>query len=308
MKNTLTSESIMISVQGGEQVHMMRFYEDKNCPGTPVFMLHSAAQEGKSFYDGRGGGLACYLARQGYDVYVGDLRGGGKSWPRVTPHSKFGSHQFITEDIPSMIEKIVSKRGPIPQIWVSHGWGGVLLCAYYARYGESCCPVSRMVHFAVRRRILADAKQKNWRHKFVFQQVSRWLVWINGYLPAKLLGLGSCNESAKTYYDYLLWSQQLQWQDSEDDFDYGEAILQQQLPPSFYFASRTDEVYGCRDDMLGFIKEIGPHNGRLMMLDSEAGCLHDYSHTDMLSHDDCEEDHFPVLLDWLRQAGELKVA
>lgn len=303
MKNTLKYESIMVSVPSGDQVHMMRFYEDKNNLGMPVFMLHSAAQEGKSFYEGSGGGLACYLARQGYDVYVGDLRGKGKSWPRVGPFSKFGSHQLITEDIPAMIGKIVSKRGASPQVWVSHGWGGVLMCAYYARYGDSLCPVARMVHFAVRRQATAINLQQRWWFNFVWGPLSRLLVKLNGYLPAKLLRVGSCNESARSYQDYQHWTQQERWDDPEDGFDYGQAILQQQLPPSFYFASRGDTIYGHPDHIRQFMMELGPHDGRLLVLDSEAGSLHDYSHAEMLLHEDCEEDHFPLLLDWLNEAA-----
>lgn len=308
MKNTLKHESIMVSVASGEQVHMMRFYEDKNCLGTPVFMLHSAAQEGKSFYDGRGGGLACYLARQGYDVYVGDLRGRGKSWPKVNPFSKFGSHQLITEDIPAMLKKIISKRGPVPQVWVSHGWGGVLMCAYYARFADSLCPVARMVHFAVRRQAHPISLQQKWWFNVVMGPLSRLLIRINGYLPAKFLRLGSCNESARIYQDYQQWSQQERWIDTEDGFDYGQAILQQQLPPSFYFASRGDTIYGHADHIRQFMMELGPHDGRLMVLDQQAGSLHDYGHDEMLHHEDCEEDHFPLLLDWLEEAGTLNTA
>ena len=80
------------------------------------------------------------------------------------------------------------------------------------------------------------------------------------------------------------------------------------MPPSFYFASRGDAIYGHADHIRQFMMELGPHDGRLMVLDQQAGSLHDYGHDEMLHHEDCEEDHFPLLLDWLEEAGTLNVA
>jgi hypothetical protein len=131
---------------------------------------------------------------------------------------------------------------------------------------------------------------------------------LNGYLPAKLLRLGNSNESVASYRDYQRWTQQALWDDIEDGFDYGQAIAQQQLPPSLYFASSGDTVYGHRDHIRQFIQELGPHDGRLLVLDSDGGSLHNYDHNEMLCHEDCEQDHFPLLLDWLHEGSRPDLA
>ncbi len=297
----LKHESIMVSLPSTEQIHMTRLYLDKENLGAPVFMLHSTLQDSSTFYVDDGSGLACYMAKQGYDVYVADLRGKGKSWPRVTPFSQFGAHQLITEDIPALLDEIVSYRGPVPQIWVSHGWGGVLMCAYYARYGDAACPVARMVHFGARRLAADTGSSSRITHRFIWQRLFKWLLFFRGYVPAQSLRLGSANESAGNYRDYLAWSDHSQWCDTVDDFSYGEAIQQQQLPPSFYFAAKGDGGYGHPDDVRHFMQELGPHDGRMMVLSRQGGNLRDYSHLDMLLHSDCEQDHFPLLLDWLQE-------
>lgn len=43
--------------------------------GIPVLMIHGMVEDGRIFYHPSGKGLGCYLARQGYEVYVADLRG-----------------------------------------------------------------------------------------------------------------------------------------------------------------------------------------------------------------------------------------
>lgn len=281
---------------------MTRFYKDKKQLGAPVFMLHSTLQDGSTFYAEDNSGLACYLACQGYDVFVADLRGKGKSWPKISQRSTFGVHQAINEDIPALIHEIISRRGHVPQIWVGHGLGSVLLCSVYARYGESLCPVLRMAHFGARRQVQSSNALKTLLINFIWRRLSAWLVKLNGYMPAKFLRLGDTNESAASYRDYLEWSSDDQWLDPEDAFNYGDAILQQQLPPSFYFAASGDRVYGDPPDVRKFVKALGSHDARMMVLSRRDGNLRDYSHLEMLQHKDCEADHFPLLLDWLLQA------
>ena len=298
----LKYESITISLPSSDQVHLTRFFLDKNNLGTPVFMLHSTLQDGSTFYSDDGHGLACYLARKGYDVFVADLRGKGKSWPSVNSSSAFGNHQAINEDIPALLEKIISKRGRIPQIWIGHGWGSVLMASFYARYGDGVCPVAKMAHFAARRQIQTTNSSKKFLIDFIWRKLGKWLIVLNGYMPARLLRMGVTNESKANYRDYLQWSSSDDWRDAEDGFSYGEAILKQQLPPSFYFAASSDKAYGDPVDVREFMKELGPHDGRLMVLSRHGGNLRNYSHMDMVRHKDADKDHFPLLLDWLQQA------
>lgn len=302
MSTRLKYESIKVPLPSTDQAHLTRFFMDKNKLGSPVFMLHSTLQDGSTFFSDEGTGLACYLARQGYDVFVGDMRGKGKSWPQVNASSPFGSHQTINEDIPAMVHKIKMLRGDIPQIWVGHGWGSVLMTSYYARYGSSLCSVAKMAHFAARRQIQSSNASKTFLIDFLWRRLGKLLIAFNGYMPAKRMRLGASNESRASYQDYLAWSSTDQWIDMEDGFSYGDAIRQQQLPPSFYFAASSDKAYGDPDDVREFMKELGPHDGRLMVLSRRGGNARDYNHLNMVCHKDCDTDHFPLLLDWLQQA------
>ena len=289
----------MVSVSGGDQLHLKRIYKDKKNPGVPVFMLHGEVEDGKIFYSSGRSGLANYLAEQGYDVFVADMRGKGKSWPTIGPRSEFGYHQVITEDIPAYIKAIVKRKGQQSQVWVSHGSGGVLQLAYLARFGQEHCPVDRMVHFGVRRKISAD----NWKKRFVidwlWSKAAERLVKWNGYLPARSLRLGTMDESSQSYHDSVSWAVNDQWLDPEDGFNYGEAVLACQLPASLYFASAGELVFSHPNDVREFIHQLGQHDGRLVVLGAEGGNLQDYNHVDMLLHADARVDHFPFLIDWL---------
>ena len=56
--------------------------------GIPVLMIHGIVEDGRIFYHNSGKGLGSFLAKHGYDVYVADLRGIGKSTPKIHRNSE----------------------------------------------------------------------------------------------------------------------------------------------------------------------------------------------------------------------------
>lgn len=284
---------------GSHQLHMKRLYSTTGVLGTPVFMLHGLVEEGRIFYSAEGYGLAWYMASLGYDVYIPDLRGKGKSWPALASDSQDGLHEAINEDIPALLRAIVRKRGPLPQIWVSHAWGGVLASSYYARYGDRFAPVQSMVYFGSRRRVSDDGWRKNLALKGVWKNAMMMASRLSGYVPAQQLKLGTSNESRVYFRDVLTWMFDSAWIDRVDNFDYAVAAKMRAFPASLYFASELDTVYGCPNDVREFIHELGEHRGRLIMLSKQGGSQREYGHIDMLSGMDAERDHFPVLIQWL---------
>lgn len=307
-KSRLNEQSIMVSVAASnnqQQLHLTRIYLDDHHLGKPVFMLPGALQSSDIFYPkdetANREGLAHYLARQGYDVFIADLRGKGKSWPHISSHSNFGFHQLITEDLPALLSKVTELRPNSPQLWVGQGWGGVLLNAYYARFGNEFAEVSQLVHFGVRRRTIIDSRKKTWWLGVLWQKIFPMLTSLVGYLPLARWRLAVCNESAQCLKDYLQWSQDELWCDPIDDYDYAAAMLQRKLPASLYFASMGDTVYGDQQDVRAFIREQGPHDARMIILGKVCGNKNNYSHKSMLLHHDCEGDHFPLLMSWLNE-------
>ncbi len=299
----METESVLVALASGQQLYLRRFCQNRMKPGKPVFMVHGLVEDGRIFYSAKGKGLAYYLAKAGYDVYVADLRGKGRSWPSAGPRYKDGMHEAITQDIPALLKAIVRKRGPVPQIWISHAWGGVITSSYYARFGEEICPVESMVYFGSRR-VVQPGGLRKWLLLNVFwRRCLSAAVRISGYLPAKSLQVGTTNETARFYRDTLHWMYNSSWVDTEDNFDYSQAIGEQSMPPSLYFACDNDTAFGNPDDVRRFIKDLGEHNGRLILLSRQSGSQQDYGHIEMLAAHGAEGDHFPVMLDWLDDFG-----
>ena len=292
----------MVPVSGKVQLHLRRLWSGTKARGTPVLMVHGAAEDGHIFYSQNGQGLGCFLARHGYEVFVADLRGKGKSWPTINQHSDFGFHEMIMEDIPALARTVAKASGGQEQTWVTHSLGGALVAASLARSSPEELGVRQLVHFAARRTINSTSLRRKLLVDLLWNRIGRMAVAVEGYLPASAIGLGTARETGRCFHDAVNWSMREQWIDSEDGFDYGEALKMRPWLRSLYFASVKDSAFGSPDDVRDFMHELGRHDGRMLVLGRAGGNLRDYSHTGILMHPDAEIDHFPQLLAWLQEA------
>jgi predicted alpha/beta hydrolase len=264
-------------------------------------MLHGAIENSRIFYSGSGRRLATYLARNGFDVYVADLRGRGKSKPPIDRSSRFGQTEAITEDIPAFVEAVRVLRGSVPQQWVAHSWGGVLFSSVMARFPEYRELVNSLVYFGSKRTIRVWNFQRILKVELVWNLICPLACLIAGYLPARQLRIGSDSETAKSYRQSANWVKYDAWVDSDDGFDYGAAVKKLSLPPIWYIAAQNDRALGHPRDVRAFMESTGSQECRYTVLSRSNGNLHDYDHISMLTHTDAVHDHFPEVLEWLRQ-------
>ncbi len=316
----LLSESLWVSMSNGEQLHLRHFMPSKlaeaDKPAERIFMLHGEAECGRIFYDNSGQGLAGYLATLGYEVFVADLGGRGRSLGSEGRVTELTTRQIITEAIPRLLRAIelhnndtdsqdsahlVSNKATI---WIGHGFGGVLLSAAWARLSSAQRSASRMVFFGSRRRLQSSHRwARHFSKLFLHPMIAKLIDWHQAF-PAKFLRLGSSDENTDWYHCYAKWMNEEQWLDPEDNFDYGLALKSHPVPPTLHFAGKADTVFADIQDIRGFIDELGPHDARLLVLGNIGETTQQYDHLSMLIHPSAENDVFSFLDQWLlEQAG-----
>ncbi len=296
---TVQQQSIPVPSTSGAVLTLQRF--TGAAAGPPVLMLHGAIENGRIFYSESGKGLAPYLAENGFDVYVIDLRGHGKSMPPIDRNSRFGQTEAITQDIPACIEAVRRIRGPVQQQWIAHSWGGVLFTSVLARFPELIKQVDSLVYFGSKRTIRIWNIHRILKVDLVWKWVCPLACRIAGYLPARQLRIGSDSETAKFYRQSAAWVRNDAWIDSDDGFDYAKAIKKLSLPPTWYIAAVNDHALGHPNDVQDFMAAAGKQDCRYTLLSRENGNRHDYDHINMLTHPDAALDHFPQVLEWLRR-------
>ncbi|MEK7434235.1 MAG: alpha/beta fold hydrolase [Cyanobacteriota bacterium] len=297
----IKEESIFIEVSKDEKLHLKRIYSDSN--GKVAFLLHGAIENGKIFYSDSGKGLAFFLAKNGFDVYIPDLSGRGKSIPKSSKESTFGQNDYIIRDIPSFLDKIIEIRGQSPHVWISHSWGGVLLSSYFVRFSKYRELVKCMLFFATKRKVSVINFQRFIYIDLVWKTLCPLLIKKYGFLPAKEFKIGADNESKDSYYESVFWVKQNKWIDMKDNFDYGEEAKKIKFPPVISITGIKDKSLGHYSDVFDFLLEIIPDypdyktESSFIVLSKKNGYLQDYDHINILTHKDCIKDHFPKMIE-----------
>ncbi len=94
--------------------------------GPPVLLLHGLGGN-RYTYLLEGRSLAGYLAEQGFDCYVAEVRGAGESGTR---HWRYDLEDHLRWDLPVVLEHIRAVSGARVVHWVGHSLGGVMLMCH----------------------------------------------------------------------------------------------------------------------------------------------------------------------------------
>jgi pimeloyl-ACP methyl ester carboxylesterase len=153
----LAATSHFVEASATHKLHLLQIRSTDVLPvhAPAVFCLHGAVDNGQMFYSKRGRyacctsssaplrsrpprghrGLAPFLARQGFDVFVGDLRGRGQSIPTLAQEREptHGQTEYIRDDIPLFASAVAQISQQQKQHWIGHSWGGVLLASAVCR-------------------------------------------------------------------------------------------------------------------------------------------------------------------------------
>lgn len=117
-------ESIWTETEDGRQIHLLLIRSRKqNEQKHPIILCHGIGAQGTYWYFNEESSWAYELAEKGFDVFVPDLRGVGKS--------KKGGMNFsfydYSKDVSAIIEKVKKITGSGKVHWIGHSMGGMVI-------------------------------------------------------------------------------------------------------------------------------------------------------------------------------------
>lgn len=292
----MQQESIFLN-QSHHQLHIRHIWTAK--ADQPVLMLHGAIENGKIFYSEKGKGLGCYLAEQGYDVYVADFRGRGDSTPSIFKDNKHGYYELTVEDIPALVDMVYQRTGKRLHV-ICHSWGGVLFTSALVRFSTLREKVLSNVCFGTKRQVTVWNIERVLKVSLFWNRIAPQMVKKAGYLDAKRYRVGADAETRDSLMQSVSWVKKSRWVDPVDHFDYEAAAKSIDWPPVWHLTGCKDKALGHAKDVQLFIKETHNPKAKFSNLSKRRGALMNYDHINILTHPLARKDHFPKVVDWLK--------
>jgi len=256
----------------------------------PIILIHGSYSKRNFWISDKGVGMGKYLADQGFDVWIPELRGHGLS-PKDDMFPKITAEDQIKYDLPA-IQDFIYQKTQKSAFWIGHSFGGIfIICALSMKW----------------------MKQENVKGLVTFgSQISlgdRYLkipplVWtvsallkMMGHFPAPKFGLGPEIESAGTILEIIRWKKLFgKWTDSEG-VSYWDGLGDIQIPVLNYAAAidKNDPPEGCKlmHDHFGSRDKI------FIELSKDNRFSKNYDHVGMVVSREAKEEVWPDVLGWL---------
>jgi pimeloyl-ACP methyl ester carboxylesterase len=309
-----------VHVADGTRLSMLHFKGS----GPAVMLLHGLAANSLIF-DLPQRSLARFLAQNDFDVFLPELRGHGASdWPSQS----WGMREYLTLDIPAILDAICRASGQSQVHWIGHSMGGILsLCygilssdtrvasvltigsALTMRYGDCFykryIPFKSLISFlksiplGIIFRVISPLVGRN-RLSFIDRPTvcSRN---IESDLSRNFHRLGFCSVPFSLLLDLLCAFDErglaLKGQANGCDFYFWENRERLTLPLRMFAASEDYNV--PPDSVIQTAKAMNCEN-ELYVFGKKHGCLEEYGHCDLIIGKNASREVWPRILSWLQ--------
>lgn len=176
-----------------------------------VVLQHGLGSNGRSF-DLRGRSLVRHLAEQGFDCFVPELRGAGRS---DRPRTSFGLDEYLEHDIPTILDAVRNESGRDEVRWVGHSMGGILMMLYAIEHPD----------VAVERLLTIGSALDYRPGKSVHRDTKKFRFLAGDWLPTLPFGLLSQLNGAVAGYGPLLPAEKMNFWRSNIEPEMARRVL-----------------------------------------------------------------------------------
>ena len=322
----------------GWRLALHRYEPRRASHRTPVLLCHGMSSNRWNM-DGPGRlSLARYLLRRGYDVWVIELRGAGRS---TRPSWWNGKHydwtfeDYVHHDAPAALQLILRETGAHHVHWVGHSMGGMIAYALLMnpthnkiasavtlgsptmsgvghpmldfglpyrgllRYAPNRVPVGTLARLGAP---FAPILVR------ILDRLLNELGWYPGNADLRLfrtLMLTTVDDvPASLLLEFARWYDTKQMSDRYAMFDFTEH-LERITTPIMIVAGSHDGLTPARH-LKQVYRRIASPDKAFRIIGKEHGAAHNYSHADLILGRHAPDDVYPVVLEWLeahRQVG-----
>jgi pimeloyl-ACP methyl ester carboxylesterase len=298
---------------------------------TPVILCHGMSSN-RWDMDGPGRlSLTRYLARRGYDVWVVELRGAGRSTRPTWWNGKrynWTFEDYVYHDAPAALRKVLHETGARQVHWVGHSMGGMiayalLMSPVHTKIASAVTlgspTMSEVGHPLLDFGVPYRSLLRYWRGRLPIGTLARLgapfapllarlldrslaeLGWHPGNADVPLLRtlmLTAVDDlPASLLREFARWYETKAMNDRYAMFDFTEH-LERINTPILIIAGSKDGLTPPRD-LERVHRRIASRDKAFRIIGRAQGFAHDYSHADLILGLHAPDDVYPIVVEWL---------
>jgi len=295
----------------------------------PVFMVHGLASNRHNFdFPQEERSVAKYLWQLGWDVWIVELRGAGKStkpkfWQWMTKRWSFD--HYIVQDLPASISFILQKTGYKKLHWIGHSMGGILVYPFmklnsdrmiksviaaasplsadhkpgYLKWTSAIDPIFRIFPL-MPYKTLAELIRLNsdWLYRW-----SRPMLYEKDNMDVETMRIGTRIAIDDVSSGVLLqvhgWLRDRRIKSSDGSIDY--SLDPKDLKVPILFITGSTDPFTPHHYFRKAFKKIGSKKKEWMVFGKKYGHATNYGHLDLILGKNAQKEVYPIIANWLKQ-------
>lgn len=181
-------------------------------------LLGHAMMADRRTLDAKGDGLASHLERRGIAVVAADLRGHGASGPSAAAGGRWSYDDLVEADTRALLEFVARRFPGLRRVVVGHSLFGHVALAHAIRHPQETADAFVLLS--------ANIWAPRWEPEIGLRLAKRAVLETGlaiartvGYLPARRLRMGSCDEALAFWQQMTHWQRHNDWY-ADDGFSY----------------------------------------------------------------------------------------
>ncbi|MEZ4453783.1 MAG: alpha/beta fold hydrolase [Nannocystaceae bacterium] len=265
--------------------------------GEVILCVHGLFSDSRSFLGGGDQGPARFLAERGHTVYLGELRGHGRSKGPAPRGGGWGFDAYARADIPALIRAVHLQEGR-PIYLFCHSMAGYAALVGLALDADLQGQVAGVVLLSSAVNDYSDGGLK----KVAMIRLGAALGRLLGRFPAKALKMGPSDEPGRLMRTFAAWARDRSFRSDDGAIDYWQALAEVRLPV-FAGIGEADVFHASPARGKRLVDHLGGDDKTFLVLGRSSGLSRDFGHVDVLRGKAAEAEVLPQIDAWIRDVA-----